>query len=58
MRSGDFIPLDVEDSITALVNEVPVMKCKYGIFNNQYALKVEKMLSSTSGDSANGDNDD
>ncbi|MDP3498642.1 MAG: flagellar motor switch protein FliM [Candidatus Nitrotoga sp.] len=58
MRSGDFIPLDVEDSITALVNEVPVMRCKYGVFNNQYALKVEKMLSSTSDDSANGDNDD
>ncbi|RFC39208.1 MAG: flagellar motor switch protein FliM [Candidatus Nitrotoga sp. LAW] len=58
MRNGDIIPLDVEDSITALVNEVPVMKCKYGIFNNQYALKVEKMLSSTSGDLANGDNDD
>ena len=58
MRSGDFIPLDVEDSITALVNEVPVMKCKYGIFNNQYALKVEKMLNNTSGDSASGDNND
>jgi flagellar motor switch protein FliM len=37
---------------------VPVMKCKYGIFNNQYALKVEKMLSNSSGNLANGDNDD
>ena len=58
MRNGDFIPLEVADSITALVDEVPVMQCKYGVFNNQYALKVEKILSVTSGDLANGDNDD
>ncbi len=58
MRSGDFIPLEIADSISALVDEVPVLKCKYGIFNNQYALKVEKILSNTSGDLANGDDDD
>ncbi|CAH1387759.1 flagellar motor switch protein FliM [Candidatus Nitrotoga sp. M5] len=58
MRNGDFIPLEIADSITALVDEVPVIQCKYGIFNNQYALKVEKILSGTSGDLANGDNDD
>ena len=44
MRSGDIIPLEVADNITAQVGEVPVMECKYGIFSNQYALKVEKML--------------
>ncbi len=58
MRNGDFIPLEIADSITGLVDEVPVMKCKYGIFNNQYALKVDKILRNTSGDMANGDNDD
>jgi len=58
MRNGDFIPLEIADSITALVDEVPVIQCKYGIFNNQYALKVEKILSSTNGDLAKGDNDD
>ena len=58
MRNGDFIPLEIADSILALVDEVPVLKCKYGIFNNQYALKVEKILSNASNDLANGDDDD
>ncbi|MCR4297661.1 MAG: flagellar motor switch protein FliM [Gallionella sp.] len=45
MRSGDVIPLEVGENIIALVDGVPVMECKYGAFNNQYALRVEKMLS-------------
>ncbi|MFZ1547107.1 MAG: flagellar motor switch protein FliM [Candidatus Nitrotoga sp.] len=57
MRNGDFIPLEIADSITVLVDEVPVLQCKYGVFNNQYALKVEKIMSVTSSDLANGDND-
>ena len=47
IRIGDIIPLQVEDNIQATVNEVPVMECKYGIFNDQYSIKVEKMLSSS-----------
>ena len=45
MRSGDVIPLEVDENITASVDGVPIMECKYGAFNNQYALRVEKMLS-------------
>ena len=45
MRSGDIVPLEVDENITASVDGVPVMECKYGAFNNQYALRVEKMLS-------------
>lgn len=48
MQVGDVIPLEVEDNITALVDNVPVMECKYGVFNNQYALKVEKLLAGAS----------
>lgn len=58
MRSGDFIPLEIADSVTALVDEVPVLQCKYGISNNQYALKVEKILSNANSELANGDDDD
>ena len=47
MRVGDIIPLQVHESITATVNEVPVLECKYGVFNDQYAIRVEKMLSTT-----------
>jgi flagellar motor switch protein FliM len=56
MQSGDIVPLEVGDNITALVDGVPVMECKYGVFNNQYALKVEKMIASnTAGDSNSGE---
>ena len=44
MRSGDVIPLEVGENIIASVDGVPIMECKYGAFNNQYALRVEKML--------------
>ncbi|HEX5364173.1 MAG TPA: flagellar motor switch protein FliM [Gallionella sp.] len=50
MRSGDIIPLSVNDNITATVDGIPVMECKYGSFNNQYALRVEKMLSTSEGE--------
>ena len=51
MRSGDVITLDVADNITASVDGVPIMECKYGVFNNQYALKIEKMLTNSEGES-------
>lgn len=46
MRAGDVIALDIPKAITAAVDGVPVMECRYGQFNGQYALKVEKMLTS------------
>lgn len=45
VRVGDTIPLIVEDTIIATVNDVPVMRCKYGVFNDQYSVKVEHMIS-------------
>lgn len=51
MRSGDIIPLEVDENITASVDGVPMMECKYGVFNNQYALKIEKMLTTNEGES-------
>lgn len=45
LRAGDVIPLSIPDLLCANVDGTPVMKCKYGIFNNQYALKVEQLLS-------------
>jgi flagellar motor switch protein FliM len=50
MRNGDVIPLDVAENIVASVDGVPMMECKYGSFNNQYALKIEKMLTVNEGD--------
>ncbi|CAN5795512.1 flagellar motor switch protein FliM [soil metagenome] len=47
MKQGDIIPLSIPDIITAKVDGTPVMECKYGVFNGQYSLKVEKLLSSS-----------
>ncbi len=50
MRNGDVIPLEVNENITASVDGIPVMECKYGVFNNQYALRIVKMLTNNEGD--------
>ena len=55
MRSGDVIPLEVPDNILVSVDSVPVMECKYGSSNGQYALKVEKMIAAESSDSQKGE---
>jgi len=47
MRSGDVIPLEIPETITATVDGVPVMECRYGLLNGQYSLKVEKMLTNS-----------
>ena len=44
MHGGDIIQLDTEENIVVQVGGVPVMECKYGVSNGQYAVKVEKML--------------
>jgi len=44
IKIGDVIPLHVAENLTATVNDVPVMECKYGVFQDQYAIKVEKVL--------------
>ena len=48
MKAGDVIPLAIPEAITAAIDGIPVMECRYGLFNGQYALKVEKMLHSSS----------
>ncbi|OGS90556.1 MAG: flagellar motor switch protein FliM [Gallionellales bacterium GWA2_60_18] len=49
MKSGDVVPLEVGENVVASVDGVPVLECKYGAFNNQYALKVEKVISINEG---------
>ena len=45
LKAGDVISLDIPDAVIAEVDGVPVLECKYGILNGQYALKVKKILS-------------
>jgi flagellar motor switch protein FliM len=44
MQVGDVISLDIPEAIVAEVDGVPVLECRYGVLNGQYALKVNKIL--------------
>ena len=48
MKVGDVIPLVMTEETEVKVNAVPVMQCKYGVFNGQYALLVQKLLKANS----------
>ena len=50
LKVGDVIGIEVPDAIAATVDGIPVMECRYGVFNGQYALKVEKLLANSVGD--------
>lgn len=46
-KPGDFIELDLQQSIQAKVVGVPVFDCHYGTSNGKYALKIDQMLTNT-----------
>lgn len=54
MQPGDVIPIVASDSVIAEVDGVPVMECSYGQLHGQYALRVEKLLSISQNESADG----
>ncbi len=41
MKVGDVMPVNIPKTVSAKVNNVPVLECRYGLRNGQYALKVE-----------------
>jgi flagellar motor switch protein FliM len=45
MQAGDVIGIQVPETMQAEVDGVPVMECKCGVFNGQYAVRVERMIS-------------
>jgi len=47
MKEGDIISLDIPEAIIAQIDGVPILECKYGVLNGQYALKVNKILSNS-----------
>ena len=50
MKNGDIIPLNVDQLISASIDGVPVLKCRYGVQNGQYALKVDQFAASADDD--------
>lgn len=55
LKAGDVIPISIDDSIEAQIDGIPVMECKYGVFNGQYALRVEKLLRANSTEYVKGE---
>ena len=47
LKKGDVISVEIPETINASVSGIPVAECHYGTINNQYALKVEKILAGT-----------
>lgn len=44
LKVGDVIPIHIDENIQAEVDGIPVMDCRYGIRNGQYALRLERFL--------------
>ena len=52
LKRGEVLPLEIPQTVTALVDGVPLMECSYGTFNGQYALRVLQMLTTTETESS------
>lgn len=46
-KPGDFIELDLQPGIQAKVDGVPVLECHYGTSNGKYAIKIDRLISSS-----------
>jgi flagellar motor switch protein FliM len=57
LKAGDIIPLSFVSEIPVTVDNVPVLSCRYGIYNNQYALRVERLLKPDASEYIKGAND-
>lgn len=47
LKPGDFIELDLEPMVQAKVDGVPVFDCHYGTAEGRYAIKIDRMLTSS-----------
>jgi flagellar motor switch protein FliM len=57
LKVGDVLPVEVPETVIAHVDSVPVMECGYGVFNNQYALRVQQLLTPVDPDNEAPDHD-
>jgi flagellar motor switch protein FliM len=57
LKVGDVIPLAITEEVDVVADNIPVMRCKYGTFNGQYALRVQKLLRSNSTEYIKGEKD-
>ena len=46
-KPGDFVELDLDPMIQAKVDGVPVFDCHYGTSAGKYAIKIDRLLTSS-----------
>jgi flagellar motor switch protein FliM len=56
MKVGDVIPVNIPDAIIATVDGVPLLECKFGQQQGQYAIQIERFIASEKQDSMQGEN--
>ena len=44
MKVGDIIPMLIDENVEAQVDGVPIVACRYGVRDGQYALKIDRFL--------------
>lgn len=44
LKVGDFVELDIDELLTVSVGGVPLMECRYGVANGNYAVNVQSFL--------------
>ena len=44
LKVGDIVPIEIGEVLNVKVDGIPLMECRYGINNGQYALKVEQFV--------------
>ena len=44
LKVGDFIELDLRETLLTKVDGVPVFDCRYGTLNNRYAIRINEFL--------------
>jgi flagellar motor switch protein FliM len=50
LKTGDVIPIEMPETITVVVDDVPVFRGKVGISRGSYAVQILEKISRTSGD--------
>jgi flagellar motor switch protein FliM len=47
LKAGDFIELDLDKTLIANIDNVPVFECTYGVSNGRYAIRVQSFLTAS-----------
>ena len=45
LKAGDFIELELDETVIVKSDGVPVFECRYGTSNGKYAVRIQDFLS-------------